>query len=408
MSRMFRNFSCFLFCLLLLPLSSLFSEEEAGRTNDPAIHPGNDPLQAMESLQANFPFGGSSPSEIITPSSLPDNTWIPRFVWIGDVKNSDNLKCFAAFLIGSLTDKEGQKQLSASADPGVFITPDISSSVSNREEAPLAMSSPILAKSGHEAPLSSKKSPKCRESEQPVWSNTFMGLQAGVGFLYFDGVKGNLLLKPFSDFSTEPSSTDLRIHRKLQYNRTPLMEMFFGFHLRKWLDFVVNFQTQQGIHIATPPRNFTNANAYSSSHFESDLALNSVTGGLRFNWNNFCRSKSWTCDLFVAGAAGGGWQTWTSVTDFINRVQARNPATVLFRSKNFFNFVYNADAGITFLSKNPFSKTSLTFGCKFLAWGQTRGLGEIKDQGSLIGLFQPVTIQGIYSCAPYMGFGWNF
>ena len=95
------------------------ADEQQLESNVEQLKDSNSQLGFMSNLQANF----GSMSMPATPQSTDGssaNTWVPKFVWMGDVKQSDDLKCFAAFLIGSLADKDNA---TAQTSPGVFMTP---------------------------------------------------------------------------------------------------------------------------------------------------------------------------------------------------------------------------------------------------------------------------------------------
>jgi hypothetical protein len=51
----------------------------------------------------------------------------------------------------------------------------------------------------------------------------------------------------------------------------------------------------------------------------------------------------------------------------------------------------------------------LKLGCKFIGWGRSKELGASDGQKSHpVHYFKPVTLEGIYSIVPYLGFEWSF
>lgn len=404
----------------------------------------------FSTLQANA--GISTPISPLATTSDSANTWIPKFVWIGDIQDNDELKCFAAFLIGSLANKEGGQQITS---PGVFMTPQIlpNQTAHANPSSKNYISEPdqLQATLPNSSQLVSRRSSSIPPTEMPVRSRIYTELQAGLGFLYFAGVRGNLIPQPtqfFPQYVGEGSSntprTNYPIRGHIQYNRTLLLTADIGYRLFNFINFAVTFQAQQGVHLRTKPLQTTYdntggivdpANILTLSHFEADLDLYSIGGKLLFNWHNLLKFNSWSMSLFFGGSAAAGWQSWTKVqaVQFLYtqttdpRAAIGNPASgnISFRSKYFANFSYTGDAGLIFTPTNIFAKTSLRLGCKFIGWGSSRRLGSWRDQNDIVRTassstsipagspirffyFKPLIIKTIYSWAPYIGFKWEF
>lgn len=369
----------------------------------------------MKNLQANM---GSINLPVGSSTNVNGaNTWVPKFIWLGDIQKDDELKCFAAFLIGSLAD---QSNPSKTASPGVFMTPVTTSSnvTTSSIQAPIA--------EVEKQTLVSRSSSSTPPPPTPIQSRMFTEIEVGLGFLYFSNVKGILNLRPYTI-----QEGPLEIKRSLEYNRSPLFTFDFGWRLADWLSLAVTMQSQQNVHIRTKPTEAAIDDGFLWSNFQSYVDFNSIGGKLLFTWPNMIRFNGWGMSLFIGGSCAGGWQSWTDVqsgvTFFANNDDDKTAPfglTLSFRDKYFGNFTYTGDTGLLFKPTNIFAKMSIRLGCKVISWGATRGLGASKDQRDITRVpspddvlgnptvyphyFKPIRIGTIYSWAPYVGINWDF
>lgn len=389
------------------------------------LHVNHDFFANLQADSQNLP---SLPPINLNNESNPAQTWVPKFVWLGDIKQSDELKCFAAFLIGSLSnsDQNGEQSIS----PGIFMTPQANvtglskstSTVASKELPPVSLEDVNSKMPLKTRGLLSKATP-VPPPQEPIDSHFFTEIDAGVGFLLFGGLSGEFTPQPNSMFSQlinlNGTTRSFPMRRRLENNATPIYTADFGFRFSKWMTFAATFQSQQGIHIRTKPTEYTAANnsLLVISNIESDLALYSVGGKILFEWPKMLRFESWNLSLFLGGSCSGGWQSWTRVSGYQGVVDAGFPfvsSTISFRDKSFANFVYTGDAGLIFKPSNMFAKSSFKLGCKFIGWGSARGLGKFRDQNDIspsgirFSYFKPFRIKTVYSWAPYFGFNWNF
>lgn len=373
----------------------------------------------IKNLQANI---GSINLPMASSTNVNGaNTWVPKFVWLGDIQKDDELKCFAAFLIGSLAD---QTNSSSTISPGVFMTPVTTSSnaTTSSIQVPVA--------EVEKQTLVSRSSSNTPPPPTPIQSRMFTELEVGLGFLYFSNLKGTLNLRPYT-FQGQP----LEIKRSLEYNRSPLFTFDFGWRLADWLSLAVTMQSQQNVHIRTKPTEMLVDTDTGTdliwTNFQSYVDFNSIGGKLLFTWPNMIKFNGWGMSLFIGGSCAGGWQSWTEVQSNINYLTDNTDDTIFpysenlsFRDKYFGNFTYTGDAGLLFKPTNIFAKMGIRLGCKILSWGATRGLGAYKDQKDITRLapneeltgvatiyphyFKPIRIGTIYSWAPYVGINWDF
>ena len=284
----------------------------------------------------------------------------------------------------------------------------------------------------------------------------FTDIQAGVGFLYFAGVKGNLIMTP-SIFFAEPSTINdangsidppQPVRGRIEYNRTPVYTADFGMQLTRWFHVALSSQFQQNIFIRTKPFQFAynRVNPVSSesiatliqNHFESNLNLYSLGGKLTFQKKDLFTISKCSITPYLGTALGVGWQAWTRVYGFQSYFNNDNAASntmtnsiVPFRNQYYANFNYTADLGLTLKPTLKNAKMALKVGCKFIGWGSSRGLGSSKDQNDIFrndngatdavagtpnipanrirwGYIHPVRIANIYSWVPYLGISLEF
>lgn len=418
--------------------------EEAAKANQNA--------DFFSHLQANM--GSIQMPPAIQSGGDQANTWIPKFVWLGDVKKNDDLKCFAAFLIGSLADPADKSQPQS---PGVFMTPvETTAANTNSERAELTESheitnSQLQTSTGHSYDRYVSRRGATAPPPTPACSSMFCEVETGLGFLYFSGVKGILNPRPqnvYQDIAGTNSTTGIHsfpIRGRFQYNRTPIVTVDFGWKLANWIRFSVTMQAQQNIHVRTKPTQVANlrtgaaageAASLTQVNFDSFLNLYSIGGKLLFQWTDMVSFSTWSMSLYVGGSCAAAWQEWTapkSVQLYFNNVDAvcntLTSANISFKDQTFANFSYTGDSGLTFKPTDSFAKLSFKMGCKFIGWGAVRGIGAARNQKDIQrvassatdagnvsfpgpavypSIFKPIRVRTIYSWAPYIGFNWEF
>lgn len=233
---------------------------------------------------------------------------------------------------------------------------------------------------------------------------------AGIGFLYFNGVRGNLMGKPTINFPVS-QYRDAPIKGRMSYNRTPLFEYLFGYRTHMWLNWALSYQHQAFVDFSTPATyGFPSPRITSYVTFRSTLALDAVYLKVYFEapWALIMKRLSFT--PYAAVAIGPGWQSWTSnqcyySTDNDGFVQD----AVFYRQKISANCVFSIDKGFRIQSAYPNSPFGVTVGVKYNYWGQARNLGKMSQQGNKkIALSQPLRIKHVHQFAPYLGVQWNF
>lgn len=404
-------------------VDEITSQSESGNSSDIDVNP-----DFFANLQADSQNLPNLPPINLNNGDNTAQTWVPKFVWLGDIKQSDELKCFAAFLIGSLSNSDQAKGDKA---PGVFMTPQANvATLPQRNNAVASNQLPpnSFQDSNNQMPVKSKdllsrSTTPTTPPPEPIDSSFYTEVDFGVGFLLFGGLTGEFVPQPTNFFSNvanfNGSARPYSMRRRLESNATPIYTADFGFRMSKWMTFAATFQSQQGVHIRTKPTEYSTADGsqIAISHFESNLSLYSVGGKMVFEWPKMLRFHSWNLSLFLGGSCSGGWQSWTSVQGYqAFRITAQDytSSTISFRDKTFANFVYTGDAGLIFKPSNMFAKSSFKLGCKFIGWGAARGLGNFKDQNDIspgttrLYYFKPFRIKTVYSWSPYFGFNWNF
>lgn len=392
---------------LLFEETDLSSSLVAGNSNNRRQKPKNR-QQPVANYQTVAPQ--------VEQAQVSQNSWVPRFVWLGEVENQENLKCLAAFLIGSLPNEEGVKK--ADFNPGVFITPNSSQTASaNMNNGFMSKENMTAQKSRH--PHQNQKAP-ARTNPRPKAPKprVTMDLAGGANFLFFTGYKGNLAPRPIGLFSLSGPGADYQVKGRPNYNVAPFLEMAAAFNVYNWLSFGPYLQSVQGIAFSTDTflHRSIAVNTMVSGNFSSDLDLNAVGGRVMFNISNLVKFKTWCFGIIAGGGAGGGFQTWKNAQGYMIFKPAGTVAAAELLTENFkwrtryaVNFSYTADAAFTFKSRNPYASMSLLkLGCKFIGWGRSKELGKATNPGYPISYFKPVTLEGIYSIAPYLGFEWSF
>ena len=82
-----------------------------------------------------------------------------------------------------------------------------------------------------------------------IWTQ----FNAGIGFLYFSGIRGNLMGKPSTNFWNSRNQAqfwrDVPFKGRLSYNRTPLFEFLIGYRINNSIKIALSYQHQAGITI---------------------------------------------------------------------------------------------------------------------------------------------------------------
>ncbi len=250
----------------------------------------------------------------------------------------------------------------------------------------------------------------------------FFQTNIGVGFLYFDKVRGNIGALPASEFRINGS---IPLQGRLRYNRTPLFEFLLGYQELSWVSAAISYQHQSSVTVFT--KFIDSQNAFvdpgeivrdPQGQFRSDFSIDAfmLKGYVEFPWPMIWKMTAYT--PYLGAGIGMGWQSWTRVEDDLTsnftsnfqdgafRVYLSNQ--LFFRAKYCANFVWGADAGIKIQNALPSNHFSIKAGCKYNQWGQARNLGKGADQdGATYRLIKPFSIKTVYSFAPYLGFQWN-
>lgn len=239
----------------------------------------------------------------------------------------------------------------------------------------------------------------------------FSEINFGVGFLYFNGSKANIAQVPFPNQNTFITGS-YPLKGELNYNKTPLFEYLIGSQISQGFKIALSFQEQRNIFLST--KHLTAIDPLLSSNnkaqFSSYLALNAIMAKFYFSLPTTFVWKNVSISQYIAGGIGGSWQSWSKVQALYSlNLGGYGAYQLLFNNKVIANIATMADAGFKLKGKNPNFDFSLTLGCKFNYWGQTRNLAYLPQQsGFTKGFLKPFSIQYIYSFAPYMGFQWMF
>ncbi len=399
---------------------------------EPPLKAELQPTEPSQNPQAQLELKLADLNQIAPPIlelSETSKNWIPKFAWVGDINSADELKCVAAFLIGSLSNDPKK-----APSPGVFVTPQ------------------NLARETSE-PVITKDATQNTSTINTVNFNSkaFAEISAGVGFVYFSGVRGvpsprpTFLYPQNAGVNSTASDQPGNFRGHLEHNNPALFTFDLGYRLTQWVHLAATFQTQQNIYIRSKPLQITSTIDPGGTEtfnlatdiFEANLDNYSLGGKLTLNWPGVVRRKNWTTDFYFGGQLSAGWQSWTRVnaiqtytvasTNLPGLLEVRN-ADISFKPTTFANVCYGADAGLCFKPSHASSKLSWKLGCKLIVWGATRGLADVKDQNDLTRLgtsdnaspattgnepirssyFKPLRIQAVYSWAPYLSFKWQF
>ncbi len=240
-----------------------------------------------------------------------------------------------------------------------------------------------------------------------IWTQ----FNAGVGFLYFSGIEGNLMGTPFPDFNGPNGFRDVPLKGRLSYNRTPLFEYLVGYRFNSWFKLALSYQYQGGVTLASKALEAFDTAATNYVRFTSYLSLNGIFAKVYFELPYSMIWRSLSANPYLALGAGPGWQSWTNTS--VNYIVPGatpiigEPMTMC--QKISANAVWMVDMGLRVQSAYPNSKFSVLLGCKYNQWGQARSMGKFSQQGSnKNGLANPLRVKTVYQFAPYLGVQWNF
>lgn len=363
--------------------------------------------------------------------SQASNTWVPKFVWMGEVDNSEDLKCFATFLIGSMSNQNGNTNGQAAVDSGVFMTPN---ATAKSDYNPSSANNNIVARhnkasaqyrGGNSRGNNARGNNAVTTRGAPLpRARLSLDFHGGANFLYFSKYKGNIAPQPNAFFANARSGggSNLPVKGRVHYDVTPLFEMDAIFNVFRWLGFGPYAQTSQGTVIRTDVFNaVTDSTAQLTPNtpvfnsFYSTLDLNAVGGKLVFNFPNLVRFRTWCMGIYLGAGGSVAFQTWKnekgSIETDVSVLTTDDfyQSTISWNTRYMTNFGYTGDVALSFRSRNPYSMmTALKFGCKFIGWGRTNGLGKAQSPGHIVGYWKPISFQNIFSVAPYMGFSWSF
>ncbi len=250
---------------------------------------------------------------------------------------------------------------------------------------------------------------KIRDFQSPkaLWTQ----FNTGIGFLYFSGLRGNLMGQPVLNFDPVTGWRDVPLKGRLSYNRTPLFEYLLGYRFNSWFKLALSYQYQGGITIQSKA-----LSAYLPTYnaetvqFTSNLSLNALLAKVYLELPYTLIFRSVATSPYLAAGIGPGWQSWTAIqVDYMGGLNAIFFSLLPLRQKISANAVWMLDAGFRIQSAYPNSKFSILLGCKYNQWGQARNIGEMTQQGShKLALSQPLRIKTVYQFAPYLGVQWNF
>lgn len=236
--------------------------------------------------------------------------------------------------------------------------------------------------------------------------SSFFQQTAGVGFLYFSGIQGNL-----NPTTTAAGATLPKVNRKLTghigYNRTPVFESIIGRDLWFWFKIALSYTHQGGVVFQTRPQVLSTTNNIApdlTAHVRLDAAMLRVyfMSPVTMVWKNYYYNP-----YFSVGVGPG----WITLCDIKSVAQFGNAL----RMKVSPNCVFTIDLGMKFRRALPSYVMSFTIGCKYTEWGQILNIGKLSQQyaSSAVGgvrqaLSNPLRVSVLYQFAPYLGVQFNF
>ncbi len=237
-------------------------------------------------------------------------------------------------------------------------------------------------------------------------------LNIGVGFLYFNRIRGNL--SPIVGYSPRVSR-DVPIKGKLTYNRTPLFDYLLGYRLKNWLKVALSYQHQGNVTVQTKVLHNLNdgPTAFGSAYTQlsADLTLDAIMAKCYLESPKAIVWKNYVYSPYFAVGLGPAWQTWkrVAINQPLTDSTIFNSFETLLRQKTSASVAFMFDFGCRM--QTPYINTgfSVVYGLKFNTWGQARNLGKFNNQlNPRNGLIHPFAIKTVYQWAPYAGVQWNF
>ncbi len=256
---------------------------------------------------------------------------------------------------------------------------------------------------------------------KPVWfptaklqspSSVFFAFNIGVGFLYFNKVRGNLTPAPKALFS-DYAGADFGEIKKFGYNRTPVFEANLGTRIRPWLRVALTYYGQSEVSIES---NFNSSIATGSSNdpvwatFRSNLQLYGLLGKCYIENPYALVIGSWATTPYLALGVGPSWQSWTniSVYEMVIKSGTYTSSVISLRQKISANASWTGELGFNFKPATPEAPLSIRIGCKYIDWGQARQMGVLQEQGAKVAPFKPISVKKVYSFVPFIGVQFNF
>ncbi|MCH9631727.1 MAG: hypothetical protein S4CHLAM6_00440 [Chlamydiae bacterium] len=249
-------------------------------------------------------------------------------------------------------------------------------------------------------------------------NSLYYQFNVGVGFLYFSGVKGNLMGNPPRSFFRVINGVNLIVAETVPlkgsytYNRTPLFESTIGYRILPWFKVGISYQHQSGVTFQTAALDAFRPDVLrSKADFTSNLSLDGLMAKFGFEGPHPAVIRKIAVSPNLSLGVGLGWQTWRR--NMVKYYQIQNSLSLAdilpLRQKVSANCIWMADLGLRFQTTDIDSNTSVTMGCKYNQWGQARNIGKLSQQGSQkVALLNPFHIKTVYQFAPYLGVQWNF
>ncbi len=256
---------------------------------------------------------------------------------------------------------------------------------------------------------------------------TFVQANIATGLLYFSGVRGNLVpnsagFSTFRElFGVSPVKSNRKMQGRLNYNRTPLCELVFGYQWNNIIKTGLSFQSQTNVSVfsqaqivpvnVVPVEGDLAGGTSTQGQFFSDLNLYAlaVKGYFTFPYSLVVKMVSIT--PYLSLGVGPCWQTWKRIVVSYSMPAMTNVVSFDFNQKISANAFFTMDLGFstTWLIKN---KTfNLVKGTRFNVWGQARSMGKARDQtftSERSYLVSPLSIETLYQFAPYIGLTCDF
>ena len=231
----------------------------------------------------------------------------------------------------------------------------------------------------------------------------------GLGFLYFDQVKGDFAGNPASEFTPIGS---VPYKYKLIYNRSIVYDFEIGYRCNHWLKVALNYQSQPGVFLSTndlPSYNGTSNEILAK--FQANLDLNAIVTKFIFSPPYSLVFKGWATTPHLGLGVGPSWQSYSDIEvinfGIINNVGSGSQINL--KQKTTANAFFLVDLGLSFKNAIKNAPIEILLGVKYNQWGQCQQIGGLSEQNDLkIALFKPFSIRMIYSFVPYLGIGWNY